>query len=1004
MKKLICMLLAVLMLASLTTVLSMTVFSANLTGNLTSSLSWSYDENTKTLTISGTGEIPWLRSNEPWKNFRENVEKLIVGEGVTGIGAKNFAGMENLKTLTLPSTLEVIGMESFYGCTSLQDFEMPTSIGRIDQAAFQGCKSLTAVWLPDQMTVLHGAVFARCSALREVHLPANLTKICSSVFTGCTSLTKIDIPNGVNAIPFGMFYGCTSLKTVSLPRNLKSIGEKAFKGSGLEELWIPATVEVIYQDGGSGSGSFDSCSNLRSLYFLGDAPAGTINCFSDCAATLTLYHTANSNGWDSTHLIGKSWDGKHSVVEQSAVYTHIALNDCCGDMSENWTCAETGAELELSTAGLKHEWSYTLNAAPSNGKDGSWKRTCAVCGKSETVAIPDLTVEAVPACTNNRDKQTYVTYGNTVKSYLIPQDNGSLLRVEALSNCVIAERYAASGGLISKKQIPMELPIFGGFYAGQNYNFFVFGQKNLGECDDTEVIRIVRYTKDMLRCGEVGIFGANTCIPFSSGSLRMSEVGDTLFIHTCHRMFKNSDGYVDNLNHQANLVISVDTEAMRVNECFSRISGSHCGYISHSFNQFIAIDGEEIYTMNQGDSYARGAIISHYPMPASSGRFHNWNEDIFMLYHNAFPFAEHADGENYNVTGATLGGFVNIDDCLVITGSSSREESVGTNDQQNVFLTFTQKNVFNAPKEDVDNYGKITGDYTRTIWLTDFASDRKVKVSTPQLVRIDGSKLLVLWTEDSALRWIAFDGNGRRLTEIFKRENAMLSDCVPIQTGSDIVWYVANNSTPVFYRMSVEDLQTLTVVDTSSQVQPEPDPQPVKVFTDVPADAWYAEAVAWAVDNGITVGTSETTFSPDKTCTRAQFVTFLWRAAGSPIPASEDCPFTDVAKQDYYYHAVLWALENHITSGTSRSRFSPGRNCTREQVVTFLWRYAGQPMFEDNAFPFADVQTYRYSYPAIVWAVSEHITTGTGATTFRPEKSCTRAEGITFLYRLFTGQ
>ena len=178
-----------------------------------------------------------------------------------------------------------------------------------------------------------------------------------------------------------------------------------------------------------------------------------------------------------------------------------------------------------------------------------------------------------------------------------------------------------------------------------------------------------------------------------------------------------------------------------------------------------------------------------------------------------------------------------------------------------------------------------------------------------------------------------------------------------------------------------------------------------EIFTDAPADGnWAHIPVDWSFLNGIANGTSRTSFSPDAVCTRAQFVTFLWRAAGSPIPASEDCPFTDVAKQDYYYHAVLWALENHITSGTSRSRFSPGRNCTREQVVTFLWRYAGQPMFEDNAFPFADVQTYRYSYPAIVWAVSEHITTGTGATTFRPEKSCTRAEGITFLYRLFTGQ
>lgn len=1004
MKKMISLLLAVLMLTSLTVGLTQTIFAAEMSGKLTSTLSWCYDKSAKTLTISGKGEIPWQRRVEPWKNIRENIETLIIGEGVTQIGAFNFEEMKNLKKLTLPSTLKVIGMDAFHGCESLQDFTIPSSVSRIDQSAFQNCKSLTKIILPDQITVLYCTVFAGCSSLKEVHLPANLQKINSRVFSGCISLTEIDIPNGVTEIPDGMLYGCASLKSVHLPRNLQSIGREAFTESGIEELWIPTAVKEIYQNEILGVGAFDRCANLKALYFLGDAPEGTIKCFDDCADILTLYHTSESKGWANTQLTGKSWDGKKSVVEKSVSYSHTALKDCYGSTAEKWICPETGSTLERSTSGLKHEWNYKLNTAPISSKDGSWKRTCTVCGKIEMVVIPDLSIEAASASSNNRDKQTYVTYGNTVKSYLVPQENGNLLRIEALSDSITAELYDDKDNLISRKQLPMELPIFGGFYAGQNYNFLVYGQLNPDECDDIEVIRIVRYTKDMLRCGEVSVYGANTVSPFEFGSLRMGEADGTLFIHTCHLMYKNSAGYVDDYNHQANMVISVDIATMRLNECFSRVSGTHCGYISHSFNQFITIDGEDIYTLNQGDFDTRGAILSHYPMSASSGRFHNLGDNIFMFYHNAFPFAAQASGTDYNVTGATLGGFVATDKCLVIVGSSSKEGTVRRNSQQNIFLTFTQKNVFTAPRADIDNYGKITGDYTKTIWLTDFASDGKVQVSTPQLVRINGNKLLVLWTENEMLKWTFFDGEGKQLNNVFSMVNGKLSDCVPVLQNGTVVWYVTENSVPVFYRLNPAKPDNITV---SQQMPDEPKPdEPVSrknPFEDVKKGSYYYDAVLWAANTApqIAGGTSATTFSPDDSCTRAQIVTFLWRANGCPEPKTDNNPFEDVASGTYYTKAVLWALENGITGGTSATTFSPDDPCTRAQVVTFLWRTEGKPQSSSTSNPFRDV-TGGYYYDAVLWAVKNRVTGGTSADTFSPDLICTRAQIVTLLYRMFT--
>ena len=185
---------------------------------------------------------------------------------------------------------------------------------------------------------------------------------------------------------------------------------------------------------------------------------------------------------------------------------------------------------------------------------------------------------------------------------------------------------------------------------------------------------------------------------------------------------------------------------------------------------------------------------------------------------------------------------------------------------------------------------------------------------------------------------------------------------------------------------------------------PEPAPpvpaETVQPFTDVPAAAYYAGAVKWAVDNGVTTGTSPTAFSPDAGCTRGQVVTFLWRAAGCPEPVSEELPFTDVAPGSYYYDAVLWAVENGITKGTSATAFSPDRTCTRAQIITFLWRAGGAESwsFEGDGF-FTDVSAQDYFYSAVVWALAYEITTGTTQTSFSPDKTCTRGQVVTFLYR-----
>ena len=185
----------------------------------------------------------------------------------------------------------------------------------------------------------------------------------------------------------------------------------------------------------------------------------------------------------------------------------------------------------------------------------------------------------------------------------------------------------------------------------------------------------------------------------------------------------------------------------------------------------------------------------------------------------------------------------------------------------------------------------------------------------------------------------------------------------------------------------------VTVEAGFKQIVAEPE---VPAFADVPADAYYADAVAWAVKEGITTGTGTNTFSPDLSCTRAQMVTFLWRANGSPV-VNYAMSFTDVPADAYYAEAIRWAVSEGITAGTTATTFSPNAMLTRGQTVTFLWRANGSPAVSGSNF--GDVASDVYYANAVAWAVSEDITSGTGGNNFSPAAPCTRSQIVTFMYR-----
>ena len=184
------------------------------------------------------------------------------------------------------------------------------------------------------------------------------------------------------------------------------------------------------------------------------------------------------------------------------------------------------------------------------------------------------------------------------------------------------------------------------------------------------------------------------------------------------------------------------------------------------------------------------------------------------------------------------------------------------------------------------------------------------------------------------------------------------------------------------------------------EVPPLTKPTPKNPFTDVSETDWFYEPVLWAVAEGVTGGKTETTFAPNEGCTRAQVVTFLWAANGKPEPVNTNNPFTDIAESDWYYNAVLWAVEKGITTGVSATEFGPEQTCTRAQIVTFLYAAMNKPEISGNS-EFADVADGDWFAKPVIWAAENEVTGGIGEGMFGPNDTCTRAQVVTFLFKVY---
>ncbi len=408
--------------------------------------------------------------------------------------------------------------------------------------------------------------------------------------------------------------------------------------------------------------------------------------------------------------------------------------------------------------------------------------------------------------TYNQDLQTYDNYtypywAQPVWSYLVPDGNGWYYRVEYLPDGdevhhILVEHYGSSG-IDSQKFVACELSSFGGFFAGADNYYAVYGAENKGESDTAEVLRVVKYSKAWKRLGSVSIQGNNTTVPFDAGSLRMVEDGTYLYVHTCHEMYA-----IDGVNHQANLTFVVRKSDMTVTDIRSSVMNPNYGYVSHSFNQFIALDNGRAVMLDHGDASPRSAYLYRcVPIDSSGKCLPKFYEGRVGEGVNVMTFT---GGKGENETCASLGGLAVTSTHYLVAGASidhSVPDAVYNDSQREIFVAAVPK----------DNF---TDGAVQIRWLTNYKAGDLDYISTPQFLGLSDGRAIILWTllsedEDRIIHYRFLNADGS-FDGAEKTMPGRLSDCAPVEINGKIVWYVTESDDPQFFSIPLAEKPKIT--------------------------------------------------------------------------------------------------------------------------------------------------------------------------------------------------